>query len=83
MSKETITIKMLKQAIGTQDGFTSELFRKGEVYEVCESLAKSFIKMAYAEKAGVIVAALHNPVVEKKVVSPVTSRRKGTKKDSK
>ena len=70
---------MLKDAIGTQDGFTNTLFRKGETYEICVSLANSFGKMLVAEKVGVVAAALHNPVAEKKVVAPVAATKKGNK----
>ena len=81
MSKiKKITIKMLKDATGTQDGFTSELFKKGETYDVLPSLAASFCKMLVAEKCGKIAATLHNPVAVKKVVAPVAVKK--TKKGS-
>ena len=78
MSKK-ITIKMLKDKTGTQDGFTVELFEKGKTYELCVSLATSFCKMMVAEKCGVIATTIHNPVKEKKVVAPVAATKKGNK----
>ena len=73
------TIKMLKDATGCSNGFTTKLFLKGEKYEVSKSLAASFCKMNVAEKCGIVAAALHNPVNEKKVVAPVAATKKAKK----
>lgn len=38
------TIKMLKDKLGSDNGYTTALYKKDEEYEVGDSLAESFIR---------------------------------------
>jgi len=43
-------VKMLQTRKGTEDGFTVKQFARGEIYEIRESLARSFFAAGFAEK---------------------------------
>jgi len=44
-------VKMLTSKLGSNDGLTTKHYEKGEVYEVSETLAASFIAEKAAEAA--------------------------------
>lgn len=47
-------ICMLQTRHGTEDGFTTNLYEKGNVYDVRDNLAARFNSMGYSEPADVI-----------------------------
>ena len=66
-------IKMLRNIKGTEDGYNINVYKKGEIYTVGESLYNGFINMGVCE--------LDNPKEEKpkkrrtKKVSPVKENK--------
>lgn len=44
-------IKMLRNSLGSNDGFTVHHYDKGEEYDVSDDLGNSFIKEGVAEQA--------------------------------
>jgi hypothetical protein len=66
---EKIKIKMTETKVGTENGFTDIVFEKGGVYNIGESLYKSFRNMGSCERV------LNSENLETKVESPVVSAK--------
>lgn len=66
-------IKMNETLRGTRDGFTTELFKKGEYYTVNESLYNSFKNMGACEEINIAEKVIKkiSPVKENKADKPV------------
>lgn len=58
------TIKMLQTRQGCEDGFTVRQFVEGEIYEVRESLARSFFAAGWAEKVSAKVKKRKRKIVK-------------------
>lgn len=50
-AKLKVEIRMLKDALGCEDGFTSRRYKQGEVYKVEDHLARNFVISEVAEEA--------------------------------
>jgi len=48
---KVMKVKMLKSALGSENGIEVKEYQAGEVYEVSESLAKDFLSLKVAEAA--------------------------------
>jgi len=65
-------IKMLKNSLGAEDGYTVKEYLEGNEYNISDNLAKSFIAKGKAKLAE-----------EKKVIVPSENKSKKTKKGAK
>lgn len=53
-------VKMNKTKTGSENGFSVKQFKKGEIYDVQDMLARSFIKEGYATKIDDVLTYYYN-----------------------
>ncbi len=81
VTMKTVKIEMLKSALGADGGIIVKQYVKGETYDVCESLAKTFSDMGVAKKKGIKAALAKKPEPkENKAIEPEENK---SKKESK
>ena len=73
-------VKFLKDCKGSENGYTVLTFKKGEIHEVSDSLAESFIDMGVI---GLVEEKAATAPVNKSLDAPKNKSSKSSKEDKK